>query len=211
MNMRKYGILLLFLSIIVMTGCRSKHHALRETNTYVNALQADMSMTLKSGNKSINLTGSFRAKRDDVIQLNLVYTVLFLPVNVGTLEITPTDILVVDRMNKRYCRVAYTDVAQFGKYGIDFRYLQNMFWGDGKEIKGTNVQCTYDTWTKLSQGRFPSGMTFTVNSRNKSATAEMRLSDIRETDDWNNRTSVGGKYTPVSLDMVMNAIMKVAN
>ncbi len=170
-----------------------------------------MSMTLKSGNKSIKLTGSFRAKRDDVIQMNLVYTVFILPVNVGTLEITPTDILVLDRMGKRYCRVAYEDVAQFKKYGIDFQYLQNLFWGDGEEISGANISCTYDSWTNLSLGRFPADMTFTVRSRSKSATAVMQLTDIQESDQWNNRTSVGNKYTPVSLDAVMNAIMKIAN
>ncbi len=182
-----------------------------QRNTEVNALQANMSMTLKSGNKSIKLTGSFRAKRDDVIQMNLVYTVFILPVNVGTLEITPTDILVLDRMGKRYCRVAYEDVAQFKKYGIDFQYLQNLFWGDGEEISGANISCTYDSWTNLSLGRFPADMTFTVRSRSKSATAVMQLTDIQESDQWNNRTSVGNKYTPVSLDAVMNAIMKIAN
>ncbi len=202
----------MLLAVVLMSGCRSHRHAVREhKGTAVKALQANMDMTLKSGNKSVNLTGTFRAKRDDVVQLNLVYTVLILPVNVGTLEITPTDILVLDRMNKRYCRVAYSDVAQFRKYGIDFQYLQNLFWGDGKEINGANVTCTYDSWTNLSEGRFPAGMTFTVRSRSKSAALVMQLSDIQETDDWNARTSVGSKYTPVSLDAVMNAIMKVAN
>ncbi len=210
--MKRYGIILLILSIVLMSGCRSHRHAERERQAArVNALQADMDMTLKSGNKSINLSGTFRAKRDDVVQLNLVYTVLILPVHVGTLEITPTDILVLDRMNKRYCRVAYNDVAQLQKYGIDFQYLQNLFWGDGKEIQGANISCTYDSWTKLSEGRFPAGMTFTVRSRSRSASLMMQLSDIQETDDWETRTSVGSKYTPVSLDAVMNAIMKVAN
>lgn len=179
----------------------------RQRNTTVEALQAHLNMTLRSGNKSINVGGTFRVKRNDVVQMNLVYTVLILPVNVGTLEITPDDILVVDRIGKRYCRVAYSEAEQFRKYGVDFNFLQDLFWGDGGIQSNPYVACTYDSWTNLSQGRFPLGMTFTLNKAKQKATAIIQLSDIRETAQWDNRTKVGQKYTQVSLDTVMKALV----
>lgn len=181
--------------------------SVKQRNTNVEALQARLQMTLRSGNKSINVGGTFRVKRNDVVQMNLVYTVLILPVNVGTLEITPNDILVVDRIGKRYCRVAYSEAEQLRKYGVDFAFLQDLFWGDGAIQSNPYVGCTYDSWTNLSQGRFPLGMTFTINKEKQKSTAVMQLSDIQETAQWENRTKVSQKYTQVSLDTVMKALV----
>ena len=69
--------------------------------TGVNAVTAKLNMTLESGGKHVNVGGTYRLKRDEVIQLNLTYTMIF-TVNVGTLELTPDYLLVVDRLNKRF-------------------------------------------------------------------------------------------------------------
>lgn len=188
----------------------SPHDMVRKRNTEVSSLQANLDMTLRSGNKSISIGGTFRARRGDVVQLNLVYTVLVLPVNVGTIELTQEGILLVDRISKRYCRARYDEVSELRKYGVDFNYFQDMFWGDAQDLYAPLFCCSYDSWENLSQGRFPVGMTFHIRSQKHSASAVMQLSNLRETDRWELRTQIGSKYTQVSMDEVMQAILNVA-
>ncbi len=181
-----------------------------QRNTSVEALSAKMDITLRQGNKSINCGGTYRVKRGEVVQLNLTYTVLIMSVNVGTLELTPDDILVIDRVGKRYCRVSFSDTEQLTKYGIDFEYLENLFWGDGGDVNTNTVACTYDSWTTLSQGRFPQGITISVKNKKQTVSANIQLSNIKETADWDYPTKVSGKYTQVTLDQVMKAIVSAA-
>ena len=56
--------------------------------TNAKAVSAKMSLTLAAGSKQITCGGTYRLLRDDVIQFNLTYGVLFVSMNVGTLEIT---------------------------------------------------------------------------------------------------------------------------
>ncbi len=181
-----------------------------QRNTTVEALSAKMDINLRQGNKTIHCTGTYRVKRGEVVQLNLVYTVLIMPVNVGTLELTPDGLLVIDRMGKRYCRVAFSDIGQLQKYGVNYELLESLFWGDAGDIDTNVVGCTYDSWTNLSQGRFPQGITISLKSGKQTASANIQLSNIKETGDWDYPTKVSGKYTQVTPDQVMNAIIGAA-
>ena len=234
--MKLYRLLLIaVLALCVMAGCRSSRRATKENVTLppseveqpktpvvekqkketrssnVSALSAKMNLKLQAGNKHVTCGGTYRLKRDEVIQINLVYTVFVLPINVGTLELTPDSILVLDRINKRYCRAAYSQVPELKKAGVDFRYLQRVFWGDDEKVKNDFVSCVYDDWTKLSDGRFPQRIDFGLKASGTAKyKATFELSKIQETGKWESRVDVPSKYQAVSLKTVMNAIMSVA-
>ncbi len=235
--MKTYRLAIALCILLALTACRSSRRAAKENpvptiaqqdtvktttsstgktkrevrSSSVQALSAKMNLKLQAGGKSINCSGTYRLKRDEVVQINLVYTVLVLPVNVGTLELTPDSILLIDRLNKRYCRVAYGDVPELKKAGVDFYYLQRVFWGDDEKVKNAYVSCTYDKWTKLSDGKFPQVIDFGLKSSGAAKyKATFDLSKIQETDKWETHTSIPSKYKSVSLKTVMNAIMSVA-
>jgi hypothetical protein len=218
--MKQTRLLLLVLSLPLLFGaCRSSRHAAksgipaaetRSAVTTVKAVAAKMNLRLETGSKSVDVGGSLRLKRDEVIQLNLTYT-LIVTVNVGTMEITPDYILILDRLNKRYCRVSYSDVPQLAKAGIDFPYLQCVFWGEaGESPRKELVEWAYDNWMVLGDGQFPGQTTFTVKAGSVPYRAVISLSNIRENDSWETHTEVSSKYTPVPLSTVMNALMSVA-
>ena len=218
--MKQTRLLLLVISLpLLFVACRSSRHATksgipavekRSAVTTVKAVTAKMNLTLESGSKSVDVGGSLRLKRDEVIQLNLTYT-LIITVNVGTMEITPDYILILDRFNKRYCRVSYSDVPQLAEAGIDFAYLQRVFWGEaGESPRKELVEWTYAGWTALGDGQFPGQTTFTAKAGSVPCRAVISLSNIRENDNWETRTEISSKYTPVSLSAVMNALMSVA-
>ena len=67
-------------------------------------LTAKVKVDLEGMGKSISVNGQLRMKRDDVVQLSLT----FLGMEVGRMEFTPQDVLIIDRMNKQYVRAAYS-------------------------------------------------------------------------------------------------------
>lgn len=175
----------------------------------VNTMTAKLNLMLESGQKRVNVGGTYRLKRNDVIQINLTYT-MFFTINVGTLELTRDYILLLDRMNKRYCKVTYSDVPAMAQAGVDFNYLQRIFWGEAEQSPTRVLEWVYSNWTDFGQGQFPGELRFILNP-NGSTTyrASFILSNLRESDDWETRTAVSSKYTEVSLETVMKALMNM--
>ena len=91
-------------------------------------LTANLDVTLNIGSKEISCDGRLRMKRDDVVQLSL--TLPLLGTEVGRLECTPDEVLIVDRINRQYCRAKYSDVRFLADAGLDFYSLQAVFWDE---------------------------------------------------------------------------------
>lgn len=90
------------------------------------ALTARASITLGTGSKDISVNGTLRMKRDDVIRLSLT----FLGMEVGRMEFTPDDVLLLDKFNKQYVRVSYSEIDFLEHARLDFNALQALFWDE---------------------------------------------------------------------------------
>lgn len=89
-------------------------------------LTARVKMDINAGGRDISVSGNLRMKRDDVVQLSLT---LF-GVEVGRLEFTPAEVLIVDRFNKQYVRASYDQVGFLQQAGLDFYAVQALFWNE---------------------------------------------------------------------------------
>ncbi len=87
-------------------------------------LTAKMNFRFKSGSQNLSVGGNLKMKRNDVIQLSLVALGLMEAVRI---EFTPEDALVIDRINKRYIKAAYSEFHFFKEAGIDFSFLESLF------------------------------------------------------------------------------------
>lgn len=87
---------------------------------------AKVSMDISADGRNVSVGGTLRMKRDDVVQLSLT----FLGFEVGRMEFTPAEVLIVDRVNKQYVRAAYDQVSFLRQAGLDFRALQSLFWAE---------------------------------------------------------------------------------
>lgn len=96
------------------TGCLTAKVKFQLTGNAVGSM-ADMTVS-----------GTLRMKRDDVVQLSL----RALGIEVGRLEFSPQDVLLIDRMGKRYVRAKYSDVAFLRQAGLDFHAVQALFWNE---------------------------------------------------------------------------------
>lgn len=78
--------------------------------------------------KSIpQLGGKLYMKRDDVIRLQLTALGLF---EAARIEFTQDYVLVMDRINKQYIKVPYSQVDFLNKSGLNFNSLQSLFWNE---------------------------------------------------------------------------------
>ena len=141
---RVWGWVVLFSLSLFLTSCRTTRKATAPdgqpvvaTNSHaivshINAnqqttsgLRSTVSLKLSAGGKSASVGGQLKMKRDEIIQLNL--TALGL-IEVGRLEMTPAYLLIQDRMHKQYLQVAWNDVPDLQRAGIDFNAFQALFW-----------------------------------------------------------------------------------
>ena len=179
------------------------------TRTSAQVLTAKLNLTLEAGSKRINLGGTYRLKRNEVIQMNLTYTMIF-SINVGTIELTPDYFLIIDRMGKRYCRTTYAEVPMMAEAGVDFNYLQRVFWGEVTDSPSPALSWDYADWTPFGDGQYPAQIQFTAKYKSSSYRSTFRLSNLQESANWSTRTEPGSRYTPISLDSILNVLMSIA-
>ena len=88
------------------------------------ALTAKMSLALDVSGKTTRVNGTMRIKKGEVIQLSIAP---LLGIEVARAEISPFGVLVIDRMNKRYVRVTFTELQELTNAQLDFHTLQALF------------------------------------------------------------------------------------
>ena len=93
-------------------------------------------LNLSVGGQDLSLSGNLKMKRDEVIRLQLVALGL---IEAGRIELTPDYMLVMDRINKQYIKVAYSDVDFLRESGLNFHSLQSLFWDELFEPGTTTV------------------------------------------------------------------------
>ena len=96
------------------------NHAGREPEI----LSAKMSLTLDAGGEKTKVNGTMRIKKGEVIQLSIAP---LLGIEVARAEISPDGVLVIDRMNKRYVQVSFTELQELSHVKLDFHTLQALF------------------------------------------------------------------------------------
>ena len=90
-------------------------------------ITSKIKFSVEVGNQQMTLTGNLKMKRDDVIRLQLM---AFGFVEAGRLEFTPEYVLIIDRINKQYLKVPYTQLDFLRNSNIDFYVLQSLFWNE---------------------------------------------------------------------------------
>lgn len=134
--------LLVFVCALSLASCGTSKRAVKETKvveTFNSAqilqqakynlidqefITAKMKFTLRSQGQNLSVGGSIKMKKDDVIQLSLV---AFGFVEAARIELTRDEVLVVDRINRRYIRAPYSQLSFLREAELDFFGLQSLF------------------------------------------------------------------------------------
>lgn len=94
---------------------------------YAKAISSKIKFSVKFDDKDLSVGGSLKMKRDEVIRLQLT---AFGLMEVGRMEFTKDYVLVMDRINKQYIKVDYSEVDFLKQSGLNFYSLQALFWNE---------------------------------------------------------------------------------
>lgn len=134
-------------SVLLLTACGTKKSAvstsgnttvlIKDTKTYVNRVvknslttdnvTAKIDFGVVFGSKDITVDGKIQMRRNEMIRIMLSPLGLF---EVGRLEFTPEEVILIDKMNKQFVRAKYSDLALLRNNGIDFYVLQSLLWNE---------------------------------------------------------------------------------
>ena len=190
-------------------------------------LTARATISLKAGTKDISVGGSLKMKRNDVIQLSLT----FLGIEVGRMEFTTTDVLIIDKINKQYVRAPYSQASVLESAGLDFYSLQSLFWNEifspgthdvGSALKNFSVAssgdhtllsltsapklCKYSDFAKFDGKKFPRRINISFNGGKRELGLDMQLSGLSTNSSWETRTKVSSSYKQRSVDDILGKL-----
>ena len=111
---------------VVLAGCKSSKH-LTTTVPEVTApsyLASKLQLTIPSKNGSMSVGGTMKMKSHERVQISLLMPII--RTEVARIEVTPSELLFVDRMNKRFVRATKSELKEILSKNVEFSQLQKL-------------------------------------------------------------------------------------
>lgn len=190
--MKKYLHGCLFLIVLSLTACKSSKIMTVPVPTEPEApsyLSSKIQLTVPNkGGSSIALPGTLKMKGGERIQLSVLMPVF--RSEVARIDITPDEVLLVDRMNKRYVRATRADLKEILPKDADFAKLERILFK--ASLPGEKAELT--------------GKELGIPSMEK---ARVKLTDFSTSEFELTPTEVSAKYTEVELNDLLKMLLKL--
>lgn len=161
---------------------------------------SDIDLSIDFGGDSYSLDGKLCMKRDEVVRLTLTFMGF---VEVGTIEFTPDNILIVNRIGKEYTRMPYNASDILVKNNITFANIQAMtvdklYAADGKAIKDSGLDTAL---ANMLNSNLKNG---------KQVGIKLKIGKPDTKRDFDTYTTVKQSYTEVPAQLLITKLMSVA-
>lgn len=191
--------------LLLLTGCRS--HKVKDgedvavpsdtvsTVTPLPWQDGDVATTTGRATMTYNgrratLNTNVRLKRGDVVQVQFTYSMI-ITIQVGSMEMTQSEFLFLDRVNRQYVRAPYAEVDGFLSRDIDFENVQGMFWGD-------------------KEGRMPRELQLSLPISGKTLKAHFTFDEWSHDDGWQTRTQFSEtRFDKVTLEQLVQTLINM--
>lgn len=186
--MRKVFYLLMVL-MMALAGCKSSKTAVSnitpETPRY---LSSKLQLTIPSGAGSVTVGGTMKLKGGERVQLSILMPLF--RTEIARLEVTPDEVLLIDRMSKRYVRASRKELKDMLPEEAEFSKLEKLLTDASKPGGRSEV----------------SGKELGIPSLEK---AKIRLYDFSSGEFNMAPTEVSSRYTQVPLEELLNMLTKL--
>ena len=108
---------------VVLAGCKSSKH-LMTTVPEVTAPSSKLQLTIPSKNGSMSVGGTMKMKSHERVQISLLMPII--RTEVARIEVTPSELLFVDRMNKRFVRATKSELKEILSKNVEFSQLEKL-------------------------------------------------------------------------------------
>lgn len=146
---------------------------------------AKVKVTITQDKKDVSTTGTLRMRYNDVIQITLTDPIIGLA-ELGRMEIAPSNVLIIDRINKRYVDTSYEDFQALKSNNITFESIQKLFW---EEAQKSNK------------------LTYTIPAK-KPIKLDLQLSNKDHNANWTAHSTVSSRYTKTDVNELFRSMIQ---
>ncbi len=165
-----------------------KSAAKEEEDKFPSAVVVKTRVNVQLQGKDMTTTGTLRMKKGEVIQLSLVDPLVGIA-ELARIELSRERVLVIDRFNRRYMEVPYSDVALLRQKKIDFEKIQDIFRKKVLTEKGYSMQVK-------------------AGEHNVSFSIVPDMGTLRENGNWETHTSVSSRYEKIDALELLKKLIK---
>lgn len=182
----------LLLVLVILAGCKSSKHLSKtsekkvEVSSYL-ASRLQLTIPSKKGG-SMTVGGTMKLKTHERVQFSLLMPIL--RTEVARIEVTPDEILLVDRMNKRFVRATKEELKSVLPKNVDFSRLEKML--TNASLPGGKTELT--------------GKELGFPSLDK---AKVQLYDFSDKEFSMNPTELTAKYRQVPLEVLVKMLVSL--
>ena len=111
---------------VVLAGCKSSKHLMTTVPevTAPSYLASKLQLTIPSKNGSMSVGGTMKMKSHERVQISLLMPII--RTEVARIEVTPSELLFVDRMNKRFVRATKSELKEILSKNVEFSQLEKL-------------------------------------------------------------------------------------
>lgn len=110
--------------MLCLAGCRTSKQAAPETPAESTCLSAKVRLTVPSKQSVLTVNGTLRLRRGERVQVSFLMPIL--RTEVARIDVTPDDLLLVDRMGRRYVRATRQELKDVLPRHADFAHLEKL-------------------------------------------------------------------------------------
>lgn len=122
-SIRMLPLMLLLTLVVGLSGCKTSRKVTSSLGE-PRFLSSKVQLTIPNKGGTITVNGTMKLVSGERVQLSLLMPIL--RSEVARLEITPDDVLVVDRMGKRYVQATRKELKDVLPKKADFAHLEKM-------------------------------------------------------------------------------------
>ena len=180
----------LLLLVVMLAGCKSTKNITSSVPVAEPCyLSSKLQLTIPSGSDgSITTGGTMKMKGGERVQLSILLP--FLRTELARLEITPDEVLLIDRMNKRYVRASRKELEDILPKDARFSKLEMLLLSASRPEGKAEL----------------SGKELGIPSLER---AKVRLYDFSSKEFAMTPTEISDRYTQVPLEELLNMLTKL--
>lgn len=113
----------LLLVLVTLAGCKTARHVTKAEGEPA-YLSSKVQLTLPNKKSALTVGGTLKVKSGELVQLSLLMPLF--RTEVARIEMTPDEVLLVDRMNKRYVRATRKELKNILPKNAQFSRLEKL-------------------------------------------------------------------------------------
>lgn len=113
------------LAVLLLTACKSSRTVVtKELPKEARYLSSKLQVMIPGGGGSMTATGTMKLKEGERVQLSVLMPII--RTEIARLELTPDEVLLIDRMNKRYVRATREELKEVLPPNAKFAMLEKI-------------------------------------------------------------------------------------